>query len=403
MKRSDFTPSLRVSAALLRAIRLSVGALSVSLAGAAPPANVPPIVAVFQLQDTRVTGKLSAKQIDDLTDYFATKLSEGVQFRLVPTEDLRKALQRAKTESYRACYSDECQIEIGKELAAEKTISTKIISLAENECSIVSRLYDLESSVTDRAASRDGKCDRTAIAVGLREVAEQLKNGSPPIAEAPNPSVAPDLPQADIEWIKSRPARVWFGKTEVTVAQYRRCVEAGACEAAAFRSYALGSRALDEADSELCNYGAPDRDDHPMNCVSFAGAEAFCGWVGARLPSDAEWLAEASNGGERKYPWGDEEAACDRAIQFGRERFGCDAGITWPVCSRPRGNSISGLCDLSGNVREWVSFYPNREERFVRGGCLTAAGRLLSIDYPAYEPATKLACTNGFRCVRDAR
>lgn len=32
---------------------------------------------------------------------------------------------------------------------------------------------------------------------------------------------------------------------------------------------------------------------------------------------------------------------------------GRDAG-TWPVCSKPRGHSAQGICDLAGNVWEWT-------------------------------------------------
>ena len=45
-------------------------------------------------------------------------------------------------------------------------------------------------------------------------------------------------------------------KTEVTVGQYRACMEAGACTAPD-----------DKSVNKLCNWGHPDRDDHPISCV----------------------------------------------------------------------------------------------------------------------------------------
>ena len=47
------------------------------------------------------------------------------------------------------------------------------------------------------------------------------------------------------------------------------------------------------------------RDDHPVLLVTFAEAEAYCAWRGARLPTAAE-LEKAMRGRDgRVYPWGD--------------------------------------------------------------------------------------------------
>ena len=131
-----------------------------------------------------------------------------------------------------------------------------------------------------------------------------------------------------------------IAKTEVTVAQYRVCVEAGACSAA--------------PTGRTCNWGNPDRDDHPVNCVDWAQARDFCRWAGGRLPSEAEWEYAARSGGlDQAYPWGNGEASCERAtMDFGGN--GCGANRTWPVCSKASGNSAQGVCDLAGNVWEWV-------------------------------------------------
>jgi len=128
-----------------------------------------------------------------------------------------------------------------------------------------------------------------------------------------------------------------LARTEVTVAQYRACVQAGACTEPEPNVFAK------------CRWGVEGGDAYPVNCVDWEQARAFSAWAGGRLPSEAEWEYAARSGGrDQTYPWGDEQATCERAVMDD-----CP-GYPQPVCSKPAGNSAEGLCDLAGNVAEWV-------------------------------------------------
>lgn len=132
-----------------------------------------------------------------------------------------------------------------------------------------------------------------------------------------------------------------ISQTEVTVAQYMGCVEAGTCTAP-------------ETWGDGCYWQDPQRAHSPVNCVSWHQAVAFCQWQGGRLPSEAEWEYAARSGGQAlSYPWGAESPSCDLAV-FDVGGPGCGTGLPSPVCSRPDGNTAEGLCDMGGNVFEWV-------------------------------------------------
>ena len=128
-------------------------------------------------------------------------------------------------------------------------------------------------------------------------------------------------------------------KTEITVEMYRACVEVEKCK--------------EPLTSGDCNWGKSNRENHPINCVSWDNVNSFAEWVGARLPSEAEW-EYAARGGDRdvKYPWGNTKPNCSYADFYPRKE--CNGEGTSPVCNTPKGNSLDDLCDMGGNVGEWV-------------------------------------------------
>jgi cysteine-rich repeat protein len=130
-------------------------------------------------------------------------------------------------------------------------------------------------------------------------------------------------------------------KHEVTVAQYRQCVQTGACDEPACDN----NTSVNNWNS--CNY-TQGREDHPVNYVTFDHARQFARWMGARLPTEAEWeFAASSRGTASMYPWGEAQPDC---LLVNHQ---CGDG-TSSVCNYS-GNTEQGLCDMAGNVWEWVS------------------------------------------------
>ena len=145
--------------------------------------------------------------------------------------------------------------------------------------------------------------------------------------------------------------------TEVTTSAYAACVNSGKCTAA------------DTA--ALCNAGVPDRGNHPINCVDWPQAKAYCAAQGQRLPSETEWEYAARGTDGRVYPWGNPEPGGQLCWNGEGNSLGeGNRQSTCAVASFPGGNSPFGLADMSGNVWEWTSvvFGPTGAGHVTRGG-----------------------------------
>ncbi len=203
---------------------------------------------------------------------------------------------------------------------------------------------------------------------------------------------------------------------EVTVREYEKCIENGACS----NEENIHYRTRD--DSEYCNLHSETRKNHPANCITWKGAAAYCNWKEARLPTEAEWEFATRGKNSSVLPWGKEPSPdCKHAV-IKKQSYGCNNGITMPVGTKPEGLSPFGLYDTAGNVSEFVSdlydpdFYktpealqknpsgPEKTEeeiRVVRGGSFTDTDKefysYFRVSCNPDDPSIKF----GFRCVKD--
>ncbi len=131
-----------------------------------------PVVAVFPVQD--VSKKLDKVLVDSLSEYMAAAIAENGRFSIQAPGDMRRVLSEKKTESYKECFDEGCRIELGRELAANKILSSKIIRLADT-CTVTAALYDLRTQATDMTATADGKCSPKALKNSMDHVAAKIR------------------------------------------------------------------------------------------------------------------------------------------------------------------------------------------------------------------------------------
>jgi len=195
-----------------------------------------------------------------------------------------------------------------------------------------------------------------------------------------------------------------MSKTDVTVEQYAECVIKGGC--------------TEPATDYYCNWGKAGRQLHPVNCVNWNQAKQYAKFKGARLPSESEWEYAATSGGRNhKYPWGNDDPNCDKAVMYGPGGYACGADGTMPVCSKPAGNTAQGLCDMAGNVWQWVqdryqnsyagapvdgsAFEGLGSHRVMRGGSFNDVAGSLRADFRYREdPSVRYGIDIGFRLAR---
>lgn len=187
-------------------------------------------------------------------------------------------------------------------------------------------------------------------------------------------------------------ASLCVDQLEVTAGQYDECMTRGSCPSLAVPS------------EKGCNLRKVGRERHPMNCIPWAAADAYCHSRGTRLPTTHELFWAAQGGPEATmFPWGSEEpddtTACWHRVGPGRDLGTCEVG------SRSKDRTRQGVYDLAGNVTEWTSEHAKRsyEMTVATASFVTSVPKDLFGDVSSSEMGSELVDSVGFRCVREAK
>lgn len=200
---------------------------------------------------------------------------------------------------------------------------------------------------------------------------------------------------------------LWIGRTEVTVGAYRIFAKAR------YRGV------MPPAPAPSKNWAG---DDYPIVNVNWFESLEYCGWVGGRLPTEAEW-EYAARGSMRDQIYSSGASISIADANYAGSRTGRRAPVGSTAVFGKYGANRFGLYDMSGNASEWIAdaydpYYYNYTrsvspavEPFpasvffgnfaVRGGSWLSEAKELRLSARSYAPANLRSNAIGFRCVID--
>jgi len=129
-----------------------------------------PVVAVFEIKNE---ANLNKGFLEKMREVIGAELTASGIFLVLPNSRIQTALKEKVAESYKDCYAQACQLEIGKRVAAEKTLATAVKQIG-SQCIVTMQLFDLRKSASENAGTAKSGCDEGMVAKSIYHSIEQL-------------------------------------------------------------------------------------------------------------------------------------------------------------------------------------------------------------------------------------
>ncbi len=313
-------------------------------------------------------------------DSAALDLQQQAQTQIAQAEALRAqeqkydaALKQAQTAFEQKSYSQAvAQATVALGLKTDHPAATKLIADAQ------ARLVQVEAARLEEEKRQAAL--KEAQAARERLQAQQPKTETP--APVP-PAIATTAQPAKfftnslgMEFVWLSQIRAYLGKYEVTQQQFGELLKIPADQPA-------------------------QGNNLPVSNVAFADANAFCQTLSQKehknysLPTKADWLAAAGLSADQLKQPGDGWKILEEAGVLKQEAIDPDH-LTGPVAVGSRGAQTNGLCDLFGNIREWIAGEESAGFSYNASGGRTKY-LFLPGPFPPKDEWIKRA--TGFRCL----
>lgn len=148
-----------------------------------PPAGLRPdvgkwVIAVMDVEDVNAEEKTGidrglVRNLGDQLRIFIAQNGVRTIDRSAQERALKEVIAEAKSDSYKECYDDSCQVELGKALAATHILRSRITRFG-SRCVLNAEMIDLRAEVTVKAASARGNCEAEGFLTMSEEVAKSL-------------------------------------------------------------------------------------------------------------------------------------------------------------------------------------------------------------------------------------
>ena len=352
--------------------------------------------------------KSTVANASDMTAFagvLASELRKIPGVSVTTSDDMNNMLNHEANVRALGCSETDCLVKIGASLGVDYLV-TGTLGQVGNRVLFTLTLVYIKAGTVKKSADRVIKGDVGVLVDQLPALAGEIMGAAGPEGMSVIPEGCFEMGSSQGIADESPTHTVCLkgfrsDQKEVSNEQYQFCVQSGQCAPAHFQD----GLCKDVSGAAWKGTGAAQE---PVVCVDWEQAQAYCTFVGKRLPTEAEWEYMARAGSSSDYFWGE-------SMDGGKAWYAENSGRKIHPSGQKTPNAW-GLQDVIGNVAEWTAdwylptYYAQRVKddptgpasgalRVVRGGAFVNYPANLSSSTRGKATPNQAHNFRGMRCV----